>query len=405
MSRLPTSLIRLKGGMRPTSRHRWTSRVHWATPAWLCVAAALLLTFIGLVAIGTTRPDLVPKQAALLVVGLIAAGVVVTPSHRVLQWISWPMLIVVVLLLIFLLMPGVPDAVVRPRNGAKRWINLIITDFQPSELAKVAVVLSIASWLRFRQNHRRLRGLIPPLLMALVPMGLVLLEPDLGTALLFLPTAIAMLIAAGARLRDLLVVGLLGMLGAAAMAPMLRPHQRDRILAMWAQVRGDTSYVDDIGYQGQRAMTLVGAGGLSGHGGHEAARLLHWNHLPEEHNDMVFAVIITRWGLFGGLVIWALFGVMAVGGLLVAAQCREGFSRLVAVGATAFLLTQMVVNTGMTIGVMPITGMTLPFVSAGGSSLVAVWLLVGMILNVGLRPPGRLWRESFEFGHGNSGGA
>jgi cell division protein FtsW (lipid II flippase) len=295
--------------------------------------------------------------------------------------------------------------VVRPRNGARRWINLIITDFQPSELAKVAVVLSIASWLRFRQNHRRLRGLIPPLLIALVPMGLVLLEPDLGTALLFLPTAIAMLIAAGARLRDLLVVGLLGMLGTAAMAPMLRPHQRDRILAMWAQVRGDTSYVDDIGYQGQRAMTLVGAGGLSGHGGHEAARLLHWNHLPEEHNDMVFAVIITRWGLLGGLVIWALFGVMAVGGLLVAARCREGFSRLVAVGATAFLLTQMVVNTGMTIGVMPITGMTLPFVSAGGSSLVAVWLLVGMILNVGLRPPGRLWRESFEFGHGDSGGA
>jgi cell division protein FtsW (lipid II flippase) len=405
MSRYTPPLIRAQGGLRPAARRNWLNRVHWATPAWLCFAAALVLTLIGLSAIGTTRPDLVPKQGALLVIGLIAAGLVVWPSHRILQWISWPMLLLVVLLLIFLLMPGVPDALVRPRNGARRWINLVVTDFQPSELAKVAVVLSIASWLRFRRNHRRLRGLLPPLLIALVPMGLVLLEPDLGTALLFLPTAIAMLIAAGARMRDLLVIGLLGLFGAASMAPMLRPHQRDRILAMWAQVRGDTIYVDDIGYQGQRAMTLVGAGGLTGHGKHEAARLLHWNHLPEEHNDMVFAVIITRWGLVGGLVTWGLFGVMGLGGLLVAAQCREAFSRLVAVGATTLLLAQMVVNTGMTIGVMPITGMTLPFVSAGGSSLVAVWLLVGMILNVGLRPPSRLWRESFEFGPEDDVGA
>ncbi len=398
MSRSTSSLVRPQGGLRPAPQRTWVSRVHWATPAWLCFAAAIILTCIGLAAIGTTRPELVAKQGALLTVGLIAAALVVWPSHRFLQWISWPMLIFVVLLLIFLLMPGVPDFVVRPRNGARRWINLVVTDLQPSELAKVAVVLSIASWLRFRRNHRRLRGLVPPLLIALLPMGLVLLEPDLGTALLFLPTAIAMLIAAGAKMRDLLVIGLLGLLAAGAMTPMLRPHQRDRILAMWAQIRGDTSYVDDIGYQGQRAMTLVGAGGLSGHGEHEAARLLHWNHLPEEHNDMVFAVIITRWGLLGGLVTWALFAVMAVGGLLVAAQCREAFGRLVAVGATTMLLAQMVVNTGMTIGLMPITGMTLPFVSAGGSSLVTVWLLIGLLLNVGLRPPSRLWRESFEFG-------
>jgi cell division protein FtsW (lipid II flippase) len=362
------------------------------------VAAALALTAIGLLAIGTTRPELVPKQGALFVIGLIAAGLVTWPSHRFLQWVSWPLLALVVLLLIFLLVPGVPDAVVRPRNGARRWINLIVTDFQPSELAKVAVVLAIASWLRFRRNHRRLRGLLPPLLMALLPMGLVLLEPDLGTALLFLPTAAAMLLAAGARIRDLGIVGLLGLIAALAMTPMLRPHQKDRIMAMWAQMRGDTMYVDDIGYQGQRAMTLVGAGGLSGHGADKASRLVHWNHLPEEHNDMVFAVIVTRWGLAGAIVTWGLFVVLFGGGLWVAAQCREAFPRLVAVGATTLLVSQMVVNTGMTIGVMPITGMTLPFVSAGGSSLVAVWLLVGLLLNVGLRPPNRLWRESFEFG-------
>lgn len=387
--------------LRRGARRTWRDRIDWATPAWLCVIAALGLTLIGLAAIGTTKPELVPKQAVLLCVGLLAAGLATWPSHRVLQWFSWPLLIGVIGLLIFLLLPGVPESLVRPRNGARRWINLVVTDFQPSELAKVAVVLSIAAWLRFRRNHRRLRGLVPPLVIALVPMGLVLLEPDLGTALLFLPTAGAMLVAAGSRFKDMCIIGLLGLVGAAAMTPMLRPHQKDRILAMWAQMRGDTSYVDDIGYQGQRAVTLVGAGGLTGHGDEKASRLVHWNHLPEEHNDMIFAVIIARWGLIGGIVTWGLFALLAVGGLLVAARCREAFGRLVAVGATTLLLAQMVVNTGMTLGLMPITGMTLPFVSAGGSSLVTVWLLIGLLLNVGLRPPSRLWRETFEFGPGD----
>ncbi|MCP4758755.1 MAG: FtsW/RodA/SpoVE family cell cycle protein [Planctomycetes bacterium] len=398
MSRSGHGLVRPGGSLRRTTRRTWVDRVHWTTPAWLCVVAALMLTVIGLAAIGTTRPELVPKQSAILAIGLLAAALVTWPSHRFLQWVSWPLLVGVVLLLVFLLVPGVPEAIVRPRNGARRWINVIVMDFQPSELAKVAVVLAIATWLRFRRNHRRLRGLLPPLVIALIPMGLVLLEPDLGTALLFLPTAIAMLIAAGARIRDLCIVGLLGLAGAGAMTPLLRPHQRDRIMAMWAQIQGDTTFVDDIGYQGQRAMTLVGAGGLTGYGREQASRLVHWNHLPEEHNDMVFAVIVARWGLVGAVVTWGLFGLMALGGLLVAGQCREAFGRLVAVGATTLLVAQMVVNTGMTIGVMPITGMTLPFVSAGGSSLVAVWLLIGLLLNVGLRPPSRLWREAFEFG-------
>jgi cell division protein FtsW (lipid II flippase) len=119
---------------------------------------------------------------------------------------------------------------------------------------------------------------------------------------------------------------------------------------------------------------------------------------------MVFAVIAVRWGLLGQLLTWGLFLVLVAGGLLTAAGCREAFGRLIAVGATALLFAQMVVNTGMTIGVMPITGMTLPFVSAGGSSLVAAWLLVGLILSVGLRPPSRLWREQFAFDDGGRHG-
>lgn len=379
---------------------RRLARWHWGTPAWLCVLAAIILTGMGLLAIDTVRPDLVLRQVAALIMGLGAAVFAVFPSQRKLDLVAWPLMGLCLLMLIMLLVPGLPEALVRPRNGASRWINFGITEMQPSELAKVAVVLSIASWLRFRRNQRSFMGLMPPLALALVPMGLILVEPDLGTALLFLPTCFAMLVAAGARWRDLGKVCALGVLGAALMIPLLRPHQVDRLDAMWAQLTGDTSLREGVGYQGQLAMTLVGAGGVSGQGGEQAQQLLKWNHLPEDHNDMVFAVVSLRWGLVGQLAVWGAFLVLVLGGLLTAASCREAFSRLIAVGATAVLFAQMVVNTGMTIGVMPITGMTLPFVSAGGSSLVAAWLLVGLILSVGLRPPSRLWREQFAFDDG-----
>ncbi|MCH2133749.1 MAG: FtsW/RodA/SpoVE family cell cycle protein [Phycisphaerales bacterium] len=369
----------------------------WVNPAWLCVGAAFILSLVGLLAIGTTHPELVLKQAVLLCLGLGVAAMVAVPHTRWLQKLSVPLMVVVLILLVILLVPGVPEQIVRPRHGARRWINLGLIDMQPSELAKIAVVLLIASWLRFRENHRHLPGLLPPLLVALIPMGLILLQPDLGTALLFLPVCFAMLFAAGARTRHLLVIVLLGVIGGAAMTPMLRPHQRDRIEAMWAQFRGDDRFENDIGYQGARSMMLVGAGGVAGVGGEMASSMLEWNHLPEEHNDMIFAVICTRWGVLGAVLTWALYGLVLLGGLATAAFCRDPFGRLIAVGLVVALLAQMVINTGMTIGLMPITGMTLPFVSYGGSSLIVAWIMIGLIFGVALRRPPLLWRHSFEF--------
>ena len=153
---------------------------------------------------------------------------------------------------------------------------------------------------------------------------------------------------------------------------LLKPHQQDRVKALVAQVQQDDRYIRDIGYQGHKAMTLVGAGGLTGVGRERAKTLIDFNHLPEEHNDMIFAVVSCRWGLLGGLATWALFGLLAAAGLV------------------TMLLVQMLINTGMTVGLLPITGMTLPFVSAGGSSLVTAWLTIGLILNVGLRRPRRM---------------
>ena len=117
-----------------------------------------------------------------------------------------------------------------------------------------------------------------------------------------------------------------------------------------------------------------------GVGRQHAADLLYSNRLPFEHNDMIFAVICCRWGLLGGLVTWGLFVMLGLGAFLAAGQCKDPFARLVAVGVAASLMAQMLINTGMTTGLLPITGMTLPFVSAGGSSMVAAWIMIGLLM-------------------------
>jgi len=380
---------------RSSTRHR--HRLDWLNPGWACVAAALLLSGIGIAIIATTEPGLAVRQAVFLGLAIVGCAVAALPHYRWLQRLALPIMLGVLALLVFVLIPWVPESIVAERNGARRWINLGVTDFQPSELAKIAYIVALATYLRTRRTYRRFFGLAVPFALTLVPMGLIFLEPDLGTALLFMPTLFAILIAAGARLRHLALIVLVGAVCAPIAYPLLRPHQKDRIQALYYQMRGDKRHVQGIGFQGDRAMRLVGAGEVAGVGRRLAADLVEYNNLPEEHNDMVFAVVNCRWGLLGGLATWGLFAVFISAGLLTAGLCKDPFGRLLAVGITVILFTQMTINTAMTIGLLPITGMTLPFVSYGGSSLITTWLMVGLLLNVGLRRPHYLARDSFDF--------
>ena len=378
-----------------------TPRLMWRNVGWLCVGSAVILSIIGVITIATVprpnEPNYAIRQLVFLCVGFVAAAVIATPHYKFLQRISYPLMVIVMGLLVFVMVRFVPDVIVHPRNGSRRWINIVVTDFQPSELAKIAYVLALATYLRYRNNYRSLFGLLMLLALTFVPLGLVLIEPDLGTSLLFLPTLFSMVIAAGARIRHIVLIVVVGLAGAPAMYPFLQHHQKDRINAMIAQIKGDPRYENDIGYQGARAMTLVGAGGWFGAGKEKAADLVTANRLPEEHNDMVFSVVCCRWGLAGAIMIWSLFGIFTLGGILTAAQCKEPFGRLVAVGIVAANFAQMTINTGMNIGLIPITGMTLPFVSYGGSSMVTTWIMVGLLLNIAMRRPQFMTRESFEF--------
>jgi len=387
-------------GLRVNTRELHQPRVMFSNVGWICVIAAFCLSIIGIAAIATTEGSYAIRQVFHLCLAVIGAMVMALPHYRWMQRLAIPLMLLALALLVFVLIPWVPQSIVRPRGGARRWIDLGITDFQPSEVAKIAYIITLATYLRTRQNYRSFLGLLIPLALSGIPMGLVLIEPNLGMTMLFLPTFFAMLIAAGAKIKHIVLIIVLGLSMAPISYPVLRDHQRDRIDALLAQVRGDPRHEDDIGYQGARAMTLVGAGGLFGVGKQKAADLIEYNHLPEEHNDMVFAVVTCRWGMFGGLVVIGLFLLFFAGGLLTAAACKDPFGRLVAVGIVASMFSQMTINIGMTIGLLPITGLPLPFVSYGGSSMIATWLMVGVLLNIAMRRPQYMARRTFEFDGG-----
>ncbi|MCA9311269.1 MAG: rod shape-determining protein RodA, partial [Phycisphaerales bacterium] len=383
---------------------------------WIVLFASLALTLVGVYAINLTSgvegggiSGYALKQIVLMTVALVAGACVAFPHYRWINYFAWPAAWVCVGLLIFLLIPFVPDVIVTPRNGARRWINLLVTDLQPSEVTKVVFVLVTARYLQYRSNYRTYRGLILPAAIAFVPMALILVEPDLGTALIFMPVLVAMLIAAGAKIHHLVLIGTAGALFAGAVVglslvfaqqdqyPLLRPHQVERIEAVIDQFQGDERHQSDRGFQGKQAITLFGSGGVAGHGEGRARALIAFSALPERHNDMIFAVLGNRFGFTGAVVVVGLYCVWIGGAFVVSVRCRDPFGRLIVVGLATIVGTQMVINMGMTMGLLPITGMTLPFVSYGGSSLVVGYMMVGLVMSVAMRRPPRLWRDSFEW--------
>ncbi|MCK6477070.1 MAG: FtsW/RodA/SpoVE family cell cycle protein [Phycisphaerales bacterium] len=376
-------------------------------PGWILIAASLALSIIGIASIDvadapkphpeTWLSPVASRQAVYLAVAVAAAALIVLPNYRWIAYASWVYYAVSIGLLIFLLIPVVPWSIVAPRNGARSWINLGFTDFQPSEPAKIAYAMALAWYMRYRTEHRRFTGLLPPAIITGIPIALITLQPDLGTASLFIPALFAVLIAAGARLRHLAIIVMLAAMSAPAVYPVLKPHQQQRIVGLIKQLKGDTSEDQDLNFQAAAAQTLAAAGGMTGLPDERSRSLLHFNRLPERHNDMVFAVILNRFGALGGLFVLGLYAVWFGAALLCAGLTKDPFGRLVTVALAAFVGAQVFINVGMNVGLLPIIGITLPYVSYGGSSLVTVWVMVGLVANIMMRRPKTGPRRSFEF--------
>jgi rod shape determining protein RodA len=295
-----------------------------------------------------------------------------------------------------LLLIGVVLVIAPATRGAKRWIDLGFFQLQPSEFGKVLFTLSIAGFLADR--GRRLgewRTLLTACGLAVVPMALVAKQPDLGTALVYGASLFALLFVAGVAWRQLAIFGAAVALlatfvlwaGPAMGVTILKPYQRDRLIGFVNPSKDPAGTT----YNVTQSITSVGAGGVNGRGV-KGATQTSLNYLPEHTTDFVFASLAEQRGFVGASVLLLLYLLVVWRGLKVVAVARDPFCAIVAGGIVFMFLFQVFVNVGMTMGIAPITGIPLPFLSVGGSSMVTNFLAIGILQSIHARS--RLPRRS-----------
>jgi len=267
-------------------------------------------------------------------------------------------------------------------NSARRWIQLGPLVVQPSEFMKPVLVLMLAWQLKHRPDLRGFRGLLVPLALVTVPAFLIASQPDLGTAILLFPGALAILYAAGVRRRPIAhFVALTLVASTLLVAYGLKPYQRERLLTFLSPSTADT---DDAGYQIGISKTMIGSGGLAGEGVYRGP-LNTLGFMPERHSDFIVSVIGEEWGFMGCSLLLGLLALFTALGYAVALRVREPCGKLLAVGMTTAFSAQMIVNVAMVVGLLPNKGVPLPFVSHGRSSLLASAIGLALVLNVALR--------------------
>ncbi len=352
------------------------------------------------------------RQVIFAIVAIIGFIVVNSINYRRLGAISYWIYSLILLLLGLLLvsryvigLPFMPEI-----NGTHRWIKFVMAgrslSLQPSEFCKLVYILALAWYLRYRSNYRNFSALVGPFVLTLLPMVLVLLEPDLGTVLLMMPILFTLLFVAGAKVKHLLVIVLMAILVSPLLWYKMKPYQRTRISSVllqngWVREKAEQypsmgrilvggkfsskQWKNDWGYHLVRSKYAVASGGIN-HGkgyGFRAGPFIKYNFLPERHNDFIFAVIAHQWGFWGCLGLLGLYIIIIGCGLEIAAHNTDPFGKLLAIGIVAMFVVEVIINVSMTVGLMPITGLTLPLVSYGGSSLLVSMASVGLLNNVG----------------------
>jgi len=310
------------------------------------------------------------RQAVYALLGIVALVAFSRTDYRRLRYLVPPLLLASFVLLVAVLVVGTPV------NGAKRWLTLGPATIQPSELAKLALALWVAAYLSRSPAPRTLGELIRPIGIVFgAAVALVLIEPDLGTAISVSIMLAAVLIVVGTRFSTLAGAGAIAFSLVLA-AIWLEPYRRERILSFldpWQDPQG-------AGFQSVQAMIALGSGGFFGVGLGESVQKVYY--LPEASTDMIFAIIGEELGLVGALAVLAAFVVFGYAGFNVALACRDPFGKLLAAGITALICGQAAVNVSAVMGLAPLTGIPLPFVSYGGSSLTVMLASVGILLNI-----------------------
>ncbi len=386
---------------RVAVRRRRTALPGVATSAfWLLASVVTVLNMIGIVMVMSASSvvsvresgapwSYVQSQAMWTAVGLVALLATVGVSmdfwrRHVRLWLG-----ATLALLALVLVPGVGITA----NGATRWLGYGPVQIQPSEFAKLALLLFVADLLarRSEQVDDWRRTLWPVVVHLGLVTVLIMAQPNLGTAIIVAATTLVVLLTAGVRLLPLAVTTVVGVAAATA-SVAFTPFRRSRFLTFLDPMANPTG----AGLQNVQSLVAMANGGLAGRGlGNSTVK---WGYLPYAWTDFIYAVIGEEFGLLGALFVVVLFVVLAGTGAWVASQASDRFSMLVAIGITGWLVVQAVMNIGAVIGVMPITGVPLPFVSYGGSSLVVNMAALGMLLNIARHPVEPVGRRARRIG-------
>lgn len=283
------------------------------------------------------------------------------------------LLFVCFLLLLVVLIPGIGIV----RGGARSWIGVGAFSIQPSEFMKLGLIIYLSAYLSSYQKYitSLKKGFLPVLLLVFTTFGIIMLQPDLGTGVVIVLTCMVLIFAAGARILHFIGLGLLGLAGFAVLI-LSAPYRISRITAFlnpWEDPLGD-------GFQIIQSLYAIGPGGLMGVGFGNG--LQKYFYLPEPQTDFIFAIIAEELGFIGGVFIILLFLILFWRGIKVALEAPDSFGSFLALGIVSMLAIQMMINISVVIGLIPVTGITLPFLSYGGSSLTLTLGSVGILLNI-----------------------
>jgi rod shape determining protein RodA len=353
--------------------HRIASRLTEGIDSTLLVLL-MALSMLGLAALFSASydtPARVVSQLGNLAVALVAMWLVAQVSPQTMMRFAVPAYLVGLGLLVGVALFG--DVV----NGARRWLHVGVTRFQPSEMMKLALPLMLAWYFHKHETTLRLRDFAVAAVLLAVPLGLIARQPDLGTAALVGAAGFYVIFFAGISWR---VLGTIGALGVAAMFPlwnMLHDYQKKRVLTLLDPTQDPLG----AGYHIIQSTIAVGSGGLSGKGWLNGTQA-HLEFIPERHTDFIFAVFSEEFGLIGNIVLLTLYTLLVARGLMIAANAATVFARLLAGAIALMYFTYAFVNMGMVSGILPVVGVPLPFLSYGGTALLTLFIGAGILMSV-----------------------
>ena len=359
---------------------------------WVLIAISIVLSVVGLFLLysatsqtlrqgGFDPFDRVNKQAITMVLGVGVAIAVASVDYRFWKIYAGFIYIGSIASLILVRVPGLGST--DSTGTAQRWFQLGPLQITPSEFTKLAIIITLGAVLaNIRTPEPTLRDLVKVLVLAAVPLALVFLGPDIGTSIGIAAIVVGMLIVAGTKLRHLLVLSVVGVIAIALVfqTGAIEEFQKERITAFLDR----QSVSSDVRYNLDQSLIAVGSGGLLGKGYLQGLQT-NLDYVPEQHTDFIFTVAGEEFGFVGALAVLALYALLLWRSIRIAWLAKDPFGTYVAAGIASMFAIQMFVNVGMVIGIMPITGIPLPFLSYGGTSILVSFAAIGMLESIHMR--------------------